>query len=285
MALDSEQIDVSVLIATFNSAATVADAIDSALAQIGVRAEILIADGASTDGTVEICGGYEGRLAYFATERDDGVYDAWNKIISLARGEWLCFLGSDDRFFSKDTLEVLLAEAKKRPTGVRLVYGQVAYVDSRGKEVYREGAPWVESRSMMHYKNSIPHIGTLHHRSIFDEGIRFDRQYRIAGDYDLVRRESLTHGAYFAAGVQVAQAGWGGLSTRPGLELRSVIEVGRVIASQDGRRPPLIWYLRRIKVGFRHAIYSAFGATGLARYERLKAWLGRPSAGSTGVAP
>ena len=122
----------------------------------------------------------------------------------------------------------------------------------------------------MRFRNSIPHIGTLHARAIFDEGARFDTAYRIAGDYDLVRREALRNGAFFAADVVAAHAAWGGLSTRAELELQSVREVGRIIRRQDGRRPPAVWHWRCGKVLVRSAIYGVLGQRGLERYERLK---------------
>ena len=173
-------------------------------------------------------------------------------------------------FRRADTLARLALAAQRRPTGCRLVYGEVHYFNATGECVYREGAPWSDCAGEMTFRNAIPHIGTLHERSIFDEGARFDASYRIAGDYDLVRREALRNGAHFASGVIAAHAGWGGLSTRSDLELQSVREVGRIIRRQDGRHPPAMWYWRCGKVMLRHTIQRSFGDSGLAAYQRLK---------------
>lgn len=261
---------VSVLVATRNCAAVVRNCIDSVLAQQGVKVELLIADGASTDGTAGICREFEHRLAWFRSQADRGVYDAWNSLLAHARGAWICFLGADDYFPASDTLARMTVAAEDRPTGCRLVYGEVHYFNTTGKCVYREGAPWNSCAGEMTFRNAIPHIGTLHERSIFDDGARFDPEYRIAGDYDLVRLESLRNGAHFASGIVAAHAGWGGLSTRADLELQSLREVGRIIRRQDGRHPPAIWYWRCGKVMLRHFIQRSFGASGLATYERAK---------------
>jgi glycosyltransferase involved in cell wall biosynthesis len=238
--------------------------------QEGVKVELLIADGDSSDGTADICRRNRQHLAHFVCEPDRGVYDAWNKLLPHARGEWICFLGADDRFPVTDTLARLTQAALSRPVGCRLVYGRVEYFNDNGQCVYHEGAPWGDCAGEMRFRNSIPHIGTLHARAIFDEGARFDTAYRIAGDYDLVRREALRNGAFFAADVVAAHAAWGGLSTRAELELQSVREVGRIIRRQDGRHPPAVWYWRCGKVLVRHAIYRTLGASGLRGYEQFK---------------
>jgi len=268
--LNHDRPQVSVLVATRNCAATVRRCIDSVMSQRGVDVELLIADGASTDGTAEICREYESRLAWFRSQADCGVYDAWNSLFAHARGAWICFLGADDQFPASDTLVRMTRAAEHRASGCRLVYGEVHYFNAAGECVYREGAPWHECAAEMTFRNAMPHIGTLHERSIFDNGARFDPAYRIAGDYDLVRREALRNGAFFASGVIAAHAGWGGLSTRADLELQSVREVGRIIRRQDGRHPPAIWFWRCGKVLVRHLIQRSFGAGGLATYERVK---------------
>jgi len=164
-----------------------------------------------------------------------------------------------------DTLARMTIAAQCRPRSCRLVYGHVRYFDHAGECVYREGEPWDKCAGEMAFRNAIPHIGMLHERSIFDEGAQFDAAFRIAGDYDLVRRETQCHGAYFVRDVVAAHASWGGLSTRADLELQSVREVGRIIRRQDGRHPPAIWYWRCGKVMLSSYVDVARGQTGSIR--------------------
>ena len=260
--------------ATFRSAATLEAAIVSVLSQTGVEVELLIADGKSDDRTPDICEAHRPRLAYYVSEKDNGVYDAWNKLIPHASGEWICFLGSDDVFASPDALQKLVAAAAQRPTGCRVVYGNVTYIDEHARPVVTQGEPWTAVKESMKKKMSIPHVGTFHHRSIFDDGGRFDARYRIAGDFALLRAECLAHGAYFAEGVNIAVAGWGGISTHPKWELKCQLEILRILQEQGGMIPPFSWVTRFIKVLLRYSIFSMFGARGLERYESVKRWFG-----------
>jgi glycosyltransferase involved in cell wall biosynthesis len=262
--------NVSVLMATFRSEATVEATIKSVLEQTGVQVELLIADGLSNDRTPQICSAYKDKLAYYISEKDAGVYDAWNKLIPKAKGEWICFLGSDDIFASPQALMQLVQAASKRPDGCRVVYGNVEYVDSKGKTVVTQGEPWGAVKAAMRKKMSIPHVGTLHHKSIFSNGQLFDSRYRIAGDFALLRKECLANGAYFAQDVKIAIAGWGGISTHPRGEVKTQLEILRILQEQAGFFPPLSWVSRFMKVLLRYGIFSVFGQDGLNRYESLK---------------
>ena len=79
-----------------NGEATLRRAIESVVCQLGDNAEYVIVDGASTDGTVDVIKAYADRLAYWLSEPDRGIYDAMNKALRLARGDWIIFLGADD---------------------------------------------------------------------------------------------------------------------------------------------------------------------------------------------
>jgi len=268
-----DPVQVSVLMATFNAGVTVKAAIDSVLAQTGVKVELLIADGKSSDDTVKICAAYGARLAYFVSERDSGVYDAWNKLVPHARGEWLCVLGADDVFFDPSSLAGLLRAAQNRPAECRIVYGRLKLVDGSGHVMEELGAPWPELAATMRWRMCIPHGGTLHHRDVFRDLGNFNAAYRIAGDYALIRQETLARGAYFAADVVAVRAGWGGMSTRPEFEWRAHREVGQILWRAD-RRVPWVWWIRAAKIALRMAIYRVSGSNGLARYEQFKLALG-----------
>lgn len=266
--------EVSVLIATFNSAKTVRASIESVLSQVGCSCELLIADGGSRDGTVEICEEYTERLAYFTTGPDEGVYDAWNKLLPKARGDWVCFIGSDDVFSGPEAVARLLRAAQRRPPGVRVVYGRVRYVNADGSTVLEQGRPWEDVRSEMDYEMSIPHVGTLHHHQVFKNKNYFDPAYKIAGDYALLYPECKENGAYFASDVLVAIAGWGGISTHTGWALKCHREVGRIQIRNSGMRFVPRWIVKWLKIHIRAAVYRWAGDDGLARYERFKAWVG-----------
>jgi glycosyltransferase involved in cell wall biosynthesis len=98
---------ISIITVTYNSAATLPATIDSVLSQQGVELEYLIIDGASTDGTLEIikqAAAQDERIRW-VSEPDAGIYDAMNKGIRMASGEWLNFMNAGDTFFTHEVVE------------------------------------------------------------------------------------------------------------------------------------------------------------------------------------
>ena len=98
---------ITIIIPTYNCEKTIGDALDSILGQSIKEVEVLIVDGLSTDRTLEIVAQYQTKHANIVlhSEKDEGIYDAMNKGIGLAKGDWLYFMGSDDTLFENTTLE------------------------------------------------------------------------------------------------------------------------------------------------------------------------------------
>jgi len=106
---------ISVITVVRNCAATLGRTIESVIWQLGDDAEYVIVDGASTDGTIGVIKAYEDRLAHWVSEPDRGIYDAMNKALALARGEWVIFLGADTPLAS-----IAEAAAQLRPALVAI---------------------------------------------------------------------------------------------------------------------------------------------------------------------
>lgn len=87
---------VSIITVCYNSAATIRDAVGSVLSQTGVELEYIVIDGGSTDGTLDILKSYGDRISCLVSEPDEGIYDAMNKGVSLATGDVVGILNSDD---------------------------------------------------------------------------------------------------------------------------------------------------------------------------------------------
>lgn len=98
---------LSVISATYNCASTIQKTIESVLSQNAELVEFIVIDGGSVDGTVEILNRYKDRLAYYISEPDRGIYDAMNKGINAASGDWILFLNAGDVFFEKFSLSNL----------------------------------------------------------------------------------------------------------------------------------------------------------------------------------
>src|ERR1700741_4805153 len=95
---------VSIISATLNAARELPYSIASLAAQRGASFEWIVVDGGSRDGTQALLEPKPARIAWWTSEPDGGVYDAWNKGCARARGEWLLFLGAGDEFATSDML-------------------------------------------------------------------------------------------------------------------------------------------------------------------------------------
>ena len=121
---------ISIITATFNSAATVRDTIVSVLKQTYPNIEYLIIDGASKDNTIDVVKELEpkfgGRLHYIS-EPDKGIYDAMNKGIKMATGDVVGILNSDD-FFTSNGVIARVADAFAQVNDIDAVYGDIHFV-------------------------------------------------------------------------------------------------------------------------------------------------------------
>lgn len=99
---------ISIIIPTYNCENTFTIALKSVLSQDLEEKEIIIVDGGSSDGTLDLLNKYDQQIDYWISEPDNGIYDALNKGIDLANGEWLYFLGSDDKLYDNHVLTDIL---------------------------------------------------------------------------------------------------------------------------------------------------------------------------------
>ena len=96
---------ISVITVCFNAVETIEETILSVINQTYSNIEYIIIDGASTDGTVDIVNKYRDKIACFVSEPDKGIYDAMNKAVKVAKGDWLFFINSDDVFINNECLQ------------------------------------------------------------------------------------------------------------------------------------------------------------------------------------
>ena len=106
---------ISVVIAVRDAVTVIGRSIDSVLAQDYPHVELIVIDGASTDGTQQVIEARADRIAYMVSEPDRGVYDAWNKALDRMTGDWACFLGADDRFAAPDVLTRAATQLTRPP--------------------------------------------------------------------------------------------------------------------------------------------------------------------------
>ena len=98
--------EISIIIATINASKTIKRCLDSIIIQKEPSVEIIIIDGLSTDSTEEIVQTYGNEIDIFISESDLGIYDAWNKGISVSSGNWIMFVGADDILLPNSIKEI-----------------------------------------------------------------------------------------------------------------------------------------------------------------------------------
>ena len=176
---------ISIITAAWNSAATIEDTLRSILAQTYQDWECIVIDGASSDGTRNILRSYEtrfnGRL-HWISEPDQGIYDAMNKGINLATGDYLCFLNAGDSFHEDDTLQQMV-----HTLGIGelpdVIYGETALVNKERHflRMRRLSAPEVLTWKSFKQGMLVCHQAFFAKRSL---AIPYDMQYRFSADFD-----------------------------------------------------------------------------------------------------
>ena len=228
---------ISIITVCYNSSATIRDTIESVLAQTYADIEYIIVDGASTDATLSIITEYRERIAHIISEPDQGLYDAMNKGIAMARGRFALFLNSGD---------ILHADAAhfirqlKTQSDKAMVIGDALLDFGNGNKIKRRAKPgW-------YIYHSLP----ASHQAIFFplSGLNvwhYDLQYKISSDYALAAKLYKSGYAFKKLRGLVSEFSMGGVSTTNNLELcRDAKKVQRQILHMPGFWTGLSEYLR-----------------------------------------
>lgn len=257
---------ISVIVAVYNGEATLDQCLDSIACQTYVNVELIVIDGGSRDGTLEIIRSKSAHVADWLSEPDRGVYDAWNKGLKRVRGDWVCFLGADDFFWDEHVLERMATALVALPAEVRISYGQVMLLSLGGKPLYPIGEPWLAVKERFKQVMCIPHPGLMHRRSLFDEKGCFDDSFRIGGDYELMLRELLVADAYFVPGIVTVGMRQGGISSTPRNALDAMKELRRAQAMHGLKRPGMLWLAAQARVYFRIFLSCLVGERNTRRF-------------------
>ena len=178
---------ISILTVCYNSAATIRDAVDSVLAQEGIEMEYIVIDGGSTDGTLDVLRSYGERLARLVSEPDEGIYDAMNKGVSLATGDVVGILNSDDYYADSEVLSAVAAAFED--SDVDCVFGDLDYVDAEEtNRVVRAWRPKPYEPGAFRRGWHPAHPSFFVRRSVYERFGLFDTNLKIAADYEFMLR-------------------------------------------------------------------------------------------------
>jgi glycosyltransferase involved in cell wall biosynthesis len=186
---------ISIITATFNSATTLRDTLDSVAGQDHPSVEHIIVDGKSTDSTVDIIKSYL-HVANWVSETDRGLYDAINKGIGMSKGDVVGILNSDD-FYPRNTVLSDIARAFEDPE-VDAIIGDIAFVrpENLDKVIRHYSSARFHPRKFA--AGYMPaHPSFYVRKKYYDAYGLYKLDYKIAADYELLMRFMHTHGIRF----------------------------------------------------------------------------------------
>lgn len=184
--MTKNNIEISIIIATFNADKHLQSCIDSIVSQKIEFIELIIIDGNSTDQTLAIINNNQDCIDYWVSEPDQGIYDAWNKGISIANGNWVMFLGADDRLKTNAIKTYLDYIETEDVENADIISSRVHMMDVNGKVIRIKG--WMFEWPRFLKEMTIAHPGALHSKCFFKKYGKFNSDYKIVGDYELLLR-------------------------------------------------------------------------------------------------
>lgn len=174
---------ISIITVCLNVQETIEKTFLSVINQTYIDWEIVVIDGISTDGTLEIIEQYKENISYFISEPDTGIYNAMNKGIKAATGDYILFLNANDTLNDNNVLEHVAKALEKNPD-TKFLFGDINYISEDGKESKIEKYDDVKN-DIFFVNRNICHQSIFYHRSLFEEiGLYDEKTYRVYADWE-----------------------------------------------------------------------------------------------------
>ncbi len=172
----------SLITVTYNAAQYLERTILSILGQSYPHIEYIIIDGGSADGTVDIIRQYQSGVSFWISEPDSGLYDAMNKGLRKATGDYVWFINAGDTLFSMDTVQQIAAIIQQKKRLPDVIYGETAITDKAGRQI---GMRRLKSPEKLTWKSFRMGMLVCHQSFIARREIAgdYDLQYRFSADY------------------------------------------------------------------------------------------------------
>ena len=179
----NQQPTFSIITITYNAERWLERTILSVLSQSYPNIEYILIDGASKDKTVEIIKQYESGIASWISEPDKGLYDAMNKGLKLATGDYVWFLNAGDTLYTADTVQRIVASLKKKVSLPDVIYGETRIVDAEGRSL---GMRRLKAPEKLTWKSFRMGMLVCHQSFITKRTIAplYDLTYRYSADFD-----------------------------------------------------------------------------------------------------
>jgi glycosyltransferase involved in cell wall biosynthesis len=200
---------LTVITIVYNNVKDIERTMLSVLNQSYTNIEYIVIDGASTDGTLQLVKRYEARLAKLVSEKDGGIYDAMNKGLSLATGDYVLFMNSGDEIYEPDTVKKVFASAQNAD----IYYGETEMYDENWNSLgrRRHQAPENFTWQSFKYGMSISHQAIYVKRSL---AVPYDLKYKYSADIDWIIKIAKSASSIVNTHLYVAKYLVGGMSKK-----------------------------------------------------------------------
>lgn len=257
---------ISVVTATYNAVAALGRTATSLRMQSFRDFEWIVIDGGSTDGTVAAILENEDLIAYWKSERDKGIYDAWNKASGHIKGDWVLFLGAGDQLAAPEVFEQVSTYLTDAYPQYELVYG-ILECTAEGDDtvIERVERPWSEIKGKWQFfRPMLPmHPEVFQHRTLFESEKPFDDSLRIAADSKFMLSSVLKKDPLYIP-VLVSRMPSGGVSTQLH-RLKEVANEISIVNQSLGIHPPFLHSVKeRIKLSLKLVLAMFPRKVGLA---------------------
>lgn len=249
---------ISVITVVFNDFANIRRTMESYFSQTWEDKEYIVIDGGSTDGTADVVREYADRLAYWCSEKDDGLFDAMNKGITHATGDWINILNSGDYYCSEKSLE--LAMTLCDPAEADIIYGNSVRLGHDFTVIM----PADEDETKMEFAPIYRHGSSLmrtsvHKKYLYD--LTKERQYGFALDWDVIFRVYKDGYRFVKVNAEIESFQFDGVSNHP---VKGVLYNYKVTSSRGFSLSKLIWLIKALVMAV---------VTSCSIYPRLRAFI------------
>lgn len=173
---------ISVITVVYNAKDTIERTIKSVIDQQYDNYEYIIIDGGSTDGTLEVIEKYRDKISYFISESDEGIYDAMNKGVLKATGDYVAFINAND-WYEPNAFRLVASYIKTKNTPIVYV---LVKKHEKGKEKGYIGLVNEEYVERLHFENLYCHQGLFIKRDLFDKFGLYNTKYKMLADYEWI---------------------------------------------------------------------------------------------------
>lgn len=171
---------ISVITVCLNAKDTIEETLLSIFNQTFKDVEVIVIDGASKDGTIEIIDKYKDKISHFVSEPDAGIYDAMNKGIKLATGDFICFLNASDIFYDNSILEKVNKKLEQNPE-CKFLFGDAEYISKADSKIVQYKN--IKNEFSIIFDN-ICHQSIFYHKNLFEQFGLYSQEFKIYADWD-----------------------------------------------------------------------------------------------------